>query len=52
MAIPGAIRLVEELFQLERAGHAGVEAGLDPAAVDPTAVAALYARYDSQLVAS
>jgi oxalate decarboxylase/phosphoglucose isomerase-like protein (cupin superfamily) len=48
---PEALRLVEELFQLERVGHAGVQAGLDHAAVDPAAVAALYARYDSELVA-
>ena len=47
---PGALRLVEELFQLGRAGQAGVQAGLDHAAVDPAAVAALYARYDSELV--
>jgi oxalate decarboxylase/phosphoglucose isomerase-like protein (cupin superfamily) len=51
VATPEAIRMVEELFQLERAGHAGVGAGLDHAAVDPAAVAALYARYDSELVA-
>jgi oxalate decarboxylase/phosphoglucose isomerase-like protein (cupin superfamily) len=49
VATPDAIRMVEELFQLERAGQAGVEAGLDHAAVDPAAVAALYARYDSEL---
>ena len=48
---PDALRLVEELFQLERAGQAGVQAGLDHAAVDPAAVAALFARYDSELVA-
>ena len=51
MVTPGAIRLVEELFDLERAGQAGVQAGLDHAAVDPAAVAALYARYDSELTA-
>src|SRR6266545_5693212 len=34
------------LFQLEWAGQTGVEAGLEHAAVDPAAVAALYARYD------
>ncbi len=51
VATPDAIRLVEELFQLERAGQVGVETGLDHAAVDPAAVAALYARYDSELVA-
>ncbi len=43
--------MVEELFQLEWAGQTGVEAGLEHAAVDPAAVAALYARYDSELVA-
>ena len=48
---PGAIRLVEELFHLERAGHTGVQAGLDHAEVDPAAVAALYAKYDSELLA-
>jgi quercetin dioxygenase-like cupin family protein len=48
---PDALRLVEELFQLERAGQAGAQAGLDHAAVDPAAVAALFARYDSELVA-
>jgi quercetin dioxygenase-like cupin family protein len=48
---PGAIRLVEELFQLERAGQPGAQADLDHAAVDPATVAALYARYDSELVA-
>jgi quercetin dioxygenase-like cupin family protein len=48
---PEALRLVEELFQLEMAGRAGVEAGLDHAAVDTAAVAALYARYDSELIA-
>jgi hypothetical protein len=48
---PDALRLVEELFQLGRAGQAGVQAGLDHAAVDSAAVAALYARYDSELVA-
>jgi threonine dehydrogenase-like Zn-dependent dehydrogenase len=47
---PDAIRLVEELFQLERVGQTAVEAGLEHAAVDPAAVAALYARYDSELV--
>jgi hypothetical protein len=47
---PDALRLVEELFQLERVGQTGVEAGLEHAAVDPAAVAALYARYDSELV--
>jgi quercetin dioxygenase-like cupin family protein len=51
VATPGAIRLVEELFQLELAGQAGGQAGLDHAAVDPAAVAALYAQYDSELVA-
>ena len=51
VATPGAIRLVEELFGLERAGQSGVQAGLDHAAVDPAAAAALYARYDSELVA-
>src|SRR5512132_1513695 len=47
---PDALRLVEELFQLERVGQVEVEAGLEHAAVDPAAVAALYARYDSELV--
>jgi oxalate decarboxylase/phosphoglucose isomerase-like protein (cupin superfamily) len=47
---PDAIRLVEELFHLERVGQVEVEAGLEHAAVDPAAVAALYARYDSDLV--
>jgi quercetin dioxygenase-like cupin family protein len=51
VATPDAIRMVEELFQLEWAGQTGVEAGLEHAAVDPAAVAALYARYDSELVA-
>jgi len=51
VATPDAIRMVEELFQLERAGQVGVRAGLEHAAVDPAAVAALYARYDSELVA-
>jgi quercetin dioxygenase-like cupin family protein len=51
VATPDALRLVEELFQLERAGQVGVEAGLEHAAVDPAAVAALYARYDSELIA-
>jgi len=51
VATPDAIRMVEELFQLERAGQVGVRAGLKHAAVDPAAVAALYARYDSELVA-
>jgi mannose-6-phosphate isomerase-like protein (cupin superfamily) len=46
-----AVRMVEELFGLERAGQAGVGADLDHAAVDPAAVAAQYARYDSELVA-
>jgi Cupin domain len=50
MVTPDAIRLVEELFQLERVGQADVAAGLEHAAVDPAAVAALYARYDSELV--
>jgi quercetin dioxygenase-like cupin family protein len=47
---PDALRLVEELFQLERVGQVEVAAGLEHAAVDPAAVAALYARYDSELV--
>jgi oxalate decarboxylase/phosphoglucose isomerase-like protein (cupin superfamily) len=51
VATPDAIRMVEELFQLERAGQTGVEAGLEHAAVDPAAIAVLYARYDSELVA-
>src|SRR6266496_5248851 len=41
----------KKLFDLERAGQAGVQAGLDHRAVDPAAVAALYARHDSELVA-
>jgi quercetin dioxygenase-like cupin family protein len=51
VATPDAIRMVEELFQLEPAEHAGVGAGLDHAAADPTAVAAMYVGYDSELVA-
>jgi hypothetical protein len=47
---PDALRLVEELFQLERVGQVEAQAGLEHAAVDPAAVAALYARYDSELV--
>jgi hypothetical protein len=47
---PDALRLVEALFQLERVGQVEVEAGLEHGAVDPAAVAALYARYDSELV--
>src|SRR4029453_18445510 len=45
---PDALRLVEELFQLGRPGQAGVQAGLDHAAVYSAALAALYARYDSE----
>jgi len=45
---PDALRLVEALFQLERVGQTG--GGLEHGAVDPAAVAALYARYDSELV--
>jgi mannose-6-phosphate isomerase-like protein (cupin superfamily) len=48
---PGAIRLVEELFHLERVGQAGVPADLDHSEVDPAAVAALFAKYDSELLA-
>jgi hypothetical protein len=50
VATPGVIGLAEEMFRLERAGQAGAQAGLDHAAVGPGAVAAVYARYDSELV--